>query len=212
MAGALARMASQAGKKGRFRRMLEDGAVRAAGGAGRAVRYGRDNAMPLVVGASVGGGAATAYQQTKDRRMSKGYVSVSRGASDGLQRLARRSNALQAMKESSDPAVAARGRMLSRRMTDGMKRRASVQAGQASPRVKKGLPSALRPMTRKGKLVPAMRNPAVKDRIDANVQGRAAGYYMASGTARGASRAPGNVIMGRNARAGSRSAFPRAEV
>lgn len=210
MAGALVRMATQSGKKGRFRRAFEDGAVRFAGGAGRAVRYGRDNAMPLVLGASISGGAATAYQQTKDRRMSKSYVSVSRGAGEGLQRLARRSNALQAMKESADPAVAARGRMLDRRMTAGMKRRAAVQAGQANPRVKKGLASALRPKTRGGKLVPAMRNPAVRARVDANVQGRVAGYYMASGTARGASRAPGNVTMGRNARAGSQSAFPRA--
>jgi hypothetical protein len=208
MAGALIRMGTQAGKKSRFRRMLEDGAVRGAAGAGRAVRYGRDNAMPLVLGASVGGGAATAYQQTKDRRMSKSYVSVSRGAGEGLQRLARRSNALQAMKESSDPAVAARGRLLSRRMMDGMKRRAAVQSGQAAPRVKKGLPSVLRPG--KGKLVQMTRNPAVRARVDANTQGRVAGYYMASGTARGASRAPGNVTMGRSARAGSRSAFPRA--
>lgn len=77
MAGALVRMATQAGKKSRFRRMLEDGAVRGAAGAGRAARYGRDNAMPLLVGASVGGGAATAYQQTKSRREGAMYKSDS---------------------------------------------------------------------------------------------------------------------------------------
>lgn len=202
------RRAKAAGRLARIK--TDDAAVGAARGAGRATRYMNANAMPLVVGGSIGGGATMAGMQMNERRkMSKSYVNVSRGAGEGLQRLARRSNALQAMKESADPAVAARGRMLSRRMLDGMKRRAAVQAGQATPRVKKGLASALRPKTRGGKLVPAMRNPAVRARIDANIQGRAAGSYMATGTAFGAGRAPGNVTMGRNARANSRSVFRR---
>lgn len=149
---------------GRFRRLAEGAAIGGAREAGRGWRYVRRNAMPLAIGASVGGGAATAYQQMSDRRkmskadneyayvmarLTKSYVSVSRGASEGLQRLVRRSNALQAMKESADPAVAARGRMLDRRMTAGMKRRAAVQAGQVKPRVKKSLPSHLRRMSRK---------------------------------------------------------------
>lgn len=156
------RRAKAAGRLARIK--ADDAALGAARGAGRAFRYGRNNAMPLVLGASVGGGAATAYQQMSDRRkmskadneyayvmarLTKSYVSVSRGASEGLQRLVRRSNALQAMKESADPAVAARGRMLDRRMTAGMKRRAAVQAGQVKPRVKKSLPSHLRRMSRK---------------------------------------------------------------
>lgn len=113
-------------------------AIRGARAAGQAKRYVSANAMPLVVGGSIGGGATMAGMQMSERRkMSKSYVTMSRGASEGLQRLARRSNVLQAMKESADPAVAARGRMLDRRMTAGMKRRAAVQAGQVAPRVSK---------------------------------------------------------------------------
>lgn len=225
------RRAKAAGRLARIK--TDDAAVGAARGAGRATRYMNANAMPLVVGGSIGGGATMAGMQMNERRkmskaaskkvnrqplkdkkylaygaggtaaaatglggalravrygpnkkrvlaaiggtaatyplsiagyirgnkvlrgegdskkMSKSYVTVSRGAGEGLQRLARRSNALQAMKESADPAVAARGRMLSRRMSDGMKRRAAVQAGQVQPRVKKSLPSHLRRMSRK---------------------------------------------------------------
>lgn len=145
MPGVLMPVKGAARAGGRFRRKAEDAAVGAAMGAGRGFRYVRDNAMPLTLGATVGGGAATAYQQSRARRkVEKGYVTVSRNATEGMQRLARRSNAIQAMKESADPAVAARGRLLDRRMTAGMKRRAGVQSGQVAPRVSKGLPSALK--------------------------------------------------------------------
>lgn len=68
------RRAKAAGRLARIK--ADDAALGAARGAGRAFRYGRNNAMPLVLGASVGGGAATAYQQTKERRMSKSYLAA----------------------------------------------------------------------------------------------------------------------------------------
>lgn len=66
--GALMPVKGIARAGGRFRRGAENAAVGAAGGVGRIWRYGRNNAMPLVIGGSIGAGGATAYQQTKSRR------------------------------------------------------------------------------------------------------------------------------------------------
>lgn len=153
------RRAKAAGRLARIK--TDDAAVGAARGAGRATRYMNANAMPLLVGGSIGGGATMAGMQMSERR---------------------------------------------KRMSKSDTKHAYVTG-----RLSKGLASALRPKTRAGKLVPAMRNPAVRARVDANIQGRAAGSYMATGTAYGAGRAPGNVMSGRNARANSRSVFRRPE-
>jgi hypothetical protein len=64
--GALMPVAAAA--RGGFRRKAERMALGAAAGAGRGFRYARNNAMPLVVGGSIGAGGATAYQQTSNRR------------------------------------------------------------------------------------------------------------------------------------------------
>jgi hypothetical protein len=61
-------MPVSAAARGGFRRKAEKLAIGAAAGAGRGFRYARNNAMPLVVGGSIGAGGATAYQQTKNRR------------------------------------------------------------------------------------------------------------------------------------------------
>jgi hypothetical protein len=222
MPGLLMPIKGAARSGGRFRRKAEDTMLGAAMGAGRGFRYARNNAMPLVVGGSIGGGAATAYQQTRSRRsevgksakdtylisrFGKGYVSVSRGSGQMMERLARRSNALQAMKESADPQVAARGRLLSRRMTDGMTRRVNVRAGRVEPRVKKSLPSALRGS--RTVLTNARSGDGyAASRVKANMAGRGAGRKMAAGDS---VTSNGLVGIGRDNRLMSRLDSARAQ-
>lgn len=211
--------ARRARAAGRLVRMKADDAVMgAARGAGRATRFASANAMPLLVGGSIGAGGATAYQQTKNRRsgMSKSakdaYLVARYGKSfvsqpgKTLQMLRAVDDKHKLMRASADPKVAAKGRLLSRRFEAGLKRRA--KRGWSDPRVNlsKGMSSAVRAAQKTGMRVGPLKNPAVRARVDANTQGRAGALYRRRGMAADATSA---MMRGRVARANTGSIFPR---
>jgi len=129
-----------------MRMKTDSAAMSTARGAGRAYKYGMANAKPLAAATTVGGlsGYAAAKREPRPMaksdnqyaylaaRVEKSYVNVPSSAGKTMQMLSGRYSALHAMSESADPKVAAKGRLLKRRMQAGMARRA--KRGWSDPR------------------------------------------------------------------------------